>query len=213
MSDLDSAKAQLLKAIAREVHDPRVLDALTKLPREQFVPASHYDHAYDDTPLPIGAGQTISQPLIVAMMTEVLALTGEETVLEVGAGSGYQAAILGLLAKRVVTVERFADLAETAARHLEVVGAANVSVHVAGNVMGWPDDAPYDAVIVTAAAPRVPQALLDQLKDGGRMIIPVGNRELQDLLVVIKQGDGIRRRSRGPCRFVPLIGGEGWPED
>ena len=144
-------------------------------------------------------------------MTQALALTGEERILEVGTGSGYQAALLGRLAKSVVTVERHATLLQAATEALRAVGADNVEVHLTTETLGWPAAAPYDAIIVTAAAPQVPQALLDQLQDGGRLVIPVGPREEQELLVVTKNNNRIERRSLGPCRFVPLIGAQAWP--
>lgn len=214
MPSLDAARRKLLDDIRRTIHDPRVLQAIEQVPRERFVPPEVVNQAYDDSPLPIGEGQTISQPLIVAMMTEAMALTGDERVLEVGTGSGYQAAVLAHLAREVVTVERFPRLAEAARDLLASLGLDNVSIQVsADGPIGWPQDAPYDAVIVTAAAPYVPQALLDQVKDGGRIVIPVGPRDHQELLVVTRRGEGIARRSLGGCRFVPLIGSQAWPPE
>ena len=213
MTELEEGRRRLLTSLRTSITDERVLRAMERVPRERFVPPEHRDMAYEDIPLPIGAGQTISQPFIVALMTEALGLTGTEKVLEIGTGSGYQAAILGCLAGKVVTVERFPDLAEGAAEKLRELGLLNVDVHVARESLGWPDEAPYDAIIVTAAAPRVPQSLLDQLKDGGRLVIPVGTRWDQELVVVKKRGDCITRTSLGGCRFVPLIGSEAWPED
>lgn len=202
----------MLDHIRGTVHDDRVLDAIAQVPRERFVSPHMAKHAYDDNPLPIGEGQSISQPLIVAMMTEAMALTGDERVLEVGTGSGYQAAVLARLAREVVTVERFPNLADSARERLASLGIDNVTVQVSEDgPIGWPEGAPYDAVLVTAAAPYVPQALLDQVKDGGRIVIPVGPREQQELLVVTRRGDGISRKSLGGCRFVPLIGSQAWP--
>ena len=212
MTELEEGRRRLLTSLRTSITDERVLRAMERVPRERFVPPEHRDMAYEDIPLPIGAGQTISQPFIVALMTEALGLTGTEKVLEIGTGSGYQAAILGCLAGKVVTVERFPDLAESAAEKLRKLGLLNVDVHVARESLGWPEEAPYDAIIVTAAAPRVPQSLLDQLKDGGRIVIPVGTRWDQELVVVTKSGDCITRASLGGCRFVPLIGSEAWPE-
>lgn len=193
------------------VFDQRVLQAMAAVDRRDFVPAELAAEAYDDTPLTIGTGQTISQPLMVALMTEALQLTGAERVLELGAGSGYQAAILARLAAHVVTVERIPELTERAAAVLQALGIPNVEVHQAGDALGWPAGAPYDAIIVTAAAPQVPQALLDQLAPGGRIVIPTGTRTEQDLLRVTKLPNGIiRRESLGGCRFVPLIGEGAW---
>ena len=213
MTEMEEGRRRLLASLRTSITDERVLRAMERVPRERFVPPEHRDMAYEDIPLPIGAGQTISQPFIVALMTEALGLTGTEKVLEIGTGSGYQAAILGCLAGKVVTVERFPDLAEGAAEKLRELGLLNVDVHVARESLGWPEEAPYDAIIVTAAAPRVPQSLLDQLTDGGRLVIPVGTRWDQELLVVTKRADCITRTSLGGCRFVPLIGSEAWPED
>ena len=215
MQGLEAAKRRLIDEMRRTVKDGRVLDAMAQVPRERFVPPELASKAYDDAPQPIGEGQTISQPLIVAMMTEALALTGDERVLEVGTGSGYQAAVLAHLAREVVSAERFPALAQSARLRLASLGLTNVSVHVSGEgaPIGWPDSAPYDAVVVTAAAPYVPQALLDQVKDGSRIVIPVGPREQQELLVVTRRGEGIRRRSLGGCRFVPLIGSQAWPPE
>ena len=208
---LDRAKEQLLAELRLDVHDPRVLAAVAGVPRERFLPEDLRPYAYDNRPLPIGHGQTISQPLIVAMMTEALRLTGEEKVLEVGTGSGYQAAILAELAAEVVTVERSAALAEGSAALLAELGCHNVRVQVAGETLGWPEEAPYDGIIVTAGAPQVPRSLLDQLALGGRLVIPVGARDVQELLVVSNIGHGLTSRRLGPCRFVPLVGSGAWP--
>ncbi|HJX61287.1 MAG TPA: protein-L-isoaspartate(D-aspartate) O-methyltransferase [Dehalococcoidia bacterium] len=207
---LDSAKEQLLAELRLDVRDPRVLAAVASVPRERFLPEELHRYAYDNRPLPIGHGQTISQPLIVAMMTETLRLTGQEKVLEVGTGSGYQAAILAELTAEVVTVERIAELAEGAAALLSELGYDNVRVHVAGEALGWPDAAPYEGIIVSAGAPQVPRSLLDQLAPGGRLVIPVGARDVQELLVVANAGHGLTSRRLGPCRFVPLVGSGAW---
>jgi protein-L-isoaspartate(D-aspartate) O-methyltransferase len=201
----------LLAEIAREVKDERVLAAMARVPREMFVPPELRPFAYEDRPLPIGYGQTISQPLIVAIMTEALQLKGDEKVLEVGTGSGYQAAVLSLLARRVVSVERIAPLAEQARRRLEQLGLTNVEVHVAGDRLGWPEEAPYDAIIVTAAAPDIAMDLLQQLGEGGRLVIPVGGRDYQELVRLVKTPEGAQRHNLGPCRFVPLVGPSAWP--
>jgi protein-L-isoaspartate(D-aspartate) O-methyltransferase len=206
-----TARRAMVRMIAETVRDRRVLGAMGRVPRERFVPAGFEGAAYDDGPLPIGAGQTISQPLIVAMMCEALELRGGERVLEVGTGSGYQAAVLGLLAESVVTVERVAELCEPARRRLGDLGYRNVTVHQAGPVLGWPDAAPYDGIVVAAAGPAVPPTLLDQLGPGGRLVMPVGGRDQQELLVLTHEAGGLHRRSLGGCRFVPLIGEEAWP--
>jgi protein-L-isoaspartate(D-aspartate) O-methyltransferase len=174
---LTAARGKLLRRIALEVRDERVLDAMGRVPREQFVAPHLRAAAYGDFPLEIGYGQTISQPLIVAMMTAALMLDGSERVLEVGTGSGYQAAVLSLLAERVVSVERVVELADSAAERLHRLGYANVEVHAVDDVLGWPEGAPYDAIIVTAASPEVPRVLLEQLHEGGRLVIPVGGRD------------------------------------
>lgn len=186
---------------------------MAEVPREFFVPVHLRSAAYEDTPLPIGEGQTISQPFMVALMTEALELRGDEHVLEVGTGSGYQAAILSRLAASVVTVERFPTLAATAAERLRALGCTNVVVYVADpQVLGWPPNAPYDAILVTAGAPRVPQSLVEQLASGGRLVIPVGSETEQMLYRVRRQDSGLTYEELGQCRFVPLIGPEAWPE-
>ena len=207
---LDRAKEQLWAELRLDVRDPRVLAAMASVPRERFLPEDLRPYAYENRPLPIGHGQTISQPLIVAMMSEALHLTGEEKVLEVGTGSGYQAAILAELAAEVVTVERIAALAEGAAAVLAELGCHNVRVHVAGETLGWPDDAPYEGIIVTAGAPAVPLSLLNQLAPGGRLVVPVGARDVQELLLVANTSHGLTSRRLGPCRFVPLVGSGAW---
>jgi protein-L-isoaspartate(D-aspartate) O-methyltransferase len=209
--DFAVARAALTAGLRPEINDERVLQAMNRVPREQFVPSDLRRLAYDDRPLPIGHGQTISQPLMVATMTEVLHLRGHEKVLEVGTGSGYQTALLAELAQRVVSVERVPDLAQSAADRLRRLGYDNVTVHVAGDALGWPEDAPYDAILVTAGAPRVPRPLVEQLAPGGRLVIPVGRRTVQQLLSVTREGDGLRVRRHGQCRFVPLIGEGAWP--
>ncbi len=209
----DRAEERMLRLIRRHVRDRRVLDAMRAVPRDEFVPPGVRRHAFDDSALPIGSGQTISQPLIVAMMSEAASLDGDERVLEIGTGSGYQAAVLARLAREVVTVERVGVLRRRARVTLGRLGIRNVRCRVAGAHLGAPDDAPFDAIMVTAAAPDVPETLFDQLADGGRLVIPVGQRTEQELLVVTRRGDRMRRRSLGGCRFVPLIGEGGFPEE
>lgn len=189
-----------------------MLTAIRQVPREEFVGAESRRDAYENRPLPIGYGQTISQPLIVAMMAQALLLKCTETVLEVGTGSGYQAAVLSLLCRQVVSVERVAELAEEAAKRLERLGYTNVDVHVVDDVLGWPEDGPYDGIVVAAAAPEVPLFLLNQLAEGGRLVIPVGGRNTQELVRIVKTPEGAQRHNLGPCRFVPLLGRAAWPE-
>ena len=210
---LSRSKTALLAELAHDIGDRRVLDAIAKVPRERFVPQEVRPYAYEDRPLPIGHRQTISQPLIVALMTQALGLHGREKVLEVGTGSGSQAALLSHLAAEVVSVERVPELAERAGRTLAELGYANVSVHAAGETLGWPDDSPYEAIIVTAAAPRIPQELLDQLSLGGQMVIPIGSRDLQELVRAVKSPEGPALTNLGPCRFVPLLGAGAWSEE
>ena len=200
----------MLRLIRRHVRDRRVLDAMRAVPRDEFVPAGLRHRAFEDGALPIGNGQTISQPLIVAMMTEAAALDGDERVLEVGTGSGYQAAVLAHVAREVVTVERVGALRRGARATLRCLGIHNARCLSAGAVLGAPDDGPFDAIVVTAAAPEVPETLVDQLGEGGRLVIPVGRRTEQELLVVTRRGDRLRRRSLGGCRFVPLLGEGGF---
>lgn len=211
--DFAAGRCRLIEHLRYEIRDEKVLGAMERIPRELFVPGDSRHLAYEDRPLPIGLGQTISQPLIVALMTQALELTGKEKVLELGTGSGYQAAILAELARRVVSVERFPQLAENARKLLEQLGYTNVEVHEAGKALGWPDGAPYDAIIVTASVPRVPQVLLDQLSPGGRMVIPVGLRYEQDLLKVTKREEKVITENLGGCRFVPLVGEGAWEEE
>lgn len=198
---------------ARGVHDARVLQAMRELPRERFVRPGWEAEAYNDNPLPIAAGQTISQPYIVAFMSEALQLRGGERVLEIGTGSGYAAAVLGRLAKEVHTVERHAVLADGAAAVLSALGVNNVQVHTADGTLGWPAAAPYDAIVVTAAGPEVPVALLAQLAVGGRLVMPVGEREgAQWLLRLTRASEHeTRREELMGVRFVPLTGAQGWP--
>jgi protein-L-isoaspartate(D-aspartate) O-methyltransferase len=207
---LSRSRTALLAELAIDVGDARTLNAIAQVPRERFVPPELRMHAYENRPLPIGYGQTISQPLIVAVMTAALDLRGDENVLEVGTGSGYQAALLSRLAAHVVTVERVPELARQAERTLGELGYDNVEVHVAGETLGWPERAPYDGIIVTAGAPRVPYELVEQMRIGGRMVVPVGSRDLQELVQVVRSPEGPVIINLGPCRFVPLVGPGAW---
>jgi len=196
--------------VPRGITDERVLAAMREVPRHLFVAPGMEPSAYGDHALPIGEGQTISQPFMVALMTQHLALTGTEKVLEVGTGSGYQTAILASLADRVFSIERVESLARRAQEILESLGTANVIVRVADGTIGWKEYEPYDRIIVTAGAPDVPESLLDQLADPGVMVIPVGTRGFQELVVVRKEEGETRRSREGGCVFVPLLGREGW---
>ena len=194
----------------RGIRDERVLAAMLHVPRHQFVPADLAAEAYADRPLPIGHGQTISQPFMVAAMAEALRLSGEERVLEIGAGSGYQAAVLSLLAREVHAVEAHEDLVLSCGERLERLGYGNVHVHVGDGTLGWPDEAPFQAILVTAAAPDIPPPLEAQLAQGGRLVLPVGSADEQRLLRVEKHGNATSSRPLYHCRFVPLVGKYGW---
>lgn len=211
--NLEREREKLIEHLRQEISDERVLNVMARVPRELFVPSSSRHLAYEDRPLPIGEGQTISQPFIIALMTQALELLGSEKVLELGTGSGYQAAILAEIARQVITVERLPSLANTARRTLKKLGYINVQVHLAERTLGRRAEAPYDAIMVTAAAPRIPQELLDQLAVGGRLVIPVGSRWEQDLLQVTKQKEEFTVKNLTPCRFVPLIGEGAWNEE
>jgi protein-L-isoaspartate(D-aspartate) O-methyltransferase len=210
VADLEWARENLLKYLDHEIADKRIVEAMKHVPREAFVSPEQYHAAYDDRPLSIGFGQTISQPFIVALMVQALELKGDEKVLELGTGSGYEAAILAELAQKVVTVECIPELAESAKQVLDKLGYSNIEVHVAGKTLGWLGGAPYDAIIVSAGAPSVPQVLLEQLTWDGRLVIPVGSRWQQDLLKVTKLKKGNRIENLGGCYFVPLIGEGAW---
>lgn len=198
--------------VARGISDRRVLAAMEEVPRHLFVDESIRFEAYDDTPLPIGEGQTISQPYMVAVMTELLGLAGGEKVLEIGTGSGYQAAVLSRLCGQVYTVERIEVLSVRARQILKECGYDNVSFLVGDGTDGWPEEAPYDGIIVTAGAPKVPDVLANQLKLGGRLLIPVGNRWSQTLKRVVRTGTGVISEDHTGCRFVDLIGKHGWSD-
>src|ERR671918_879123 len=190
---------------ARGITDERVLAAMRKIPRHLFVDEALRDRAYGDHALPIGEEQTISQPYIVALMTSLLGLTGREKVLEVGTGSGYQTAVLAECARRVRSIERLPRLAERARTILESLGYDTLWIRVGNGALGWPDEAPFDRIIVTAGGPCVPPPLLQQLAEGGRMVLPVGNADNQALTVVDNVGGDIRQRTHGECKFVPLV--------
>jgi len=211
--DFEAARAKLIEHLGTEIKDQRVLAAMARVPRERFVPPEGQRFAYEDRPLPIGLDQTISQPFIVALMTQALELTGKEKVLEVGTGSGYQAAILAELACLVITVERLAPLAERARKVLDSLGYTNIVVQLAKkDTLGWPDEAPYDAIMVTAGAPSVPADLLAQLAINGRLVIPVGSRYLQELYKITKRRRKNIVENLGGCCFVSLIGKDAWEE-
>lgn len=198
---------------ARDIHDRRVLNAMYQVPRHIFVPAEVRHMAYADGPLPIGSGQTISQPYVVAYMTQLLDLKGEERVLEIGTGSGYQAAVLAHLAREVHTIERHSELAQQAAELLQGLGLGNVFVHIGDGTLGLPQHAPFDAILVTAAAPAPPAALLEQLAPGGRLVIPVGDKTGQNLERWHREGEKFVQESFIPVAFVPLLGQQGWKSD
>jgi protein-L-isoaspartate(D-aspartate) O-methyltransferase len=198
----------------RDIFDAAVLAAFATVPREEFVPPERQSEAYDDSPLPIGHGQTISQPYVVAITVQALALRGRERVLEIGTGSGYAAAILGKLACEVHTIERIDELARASAERLARLGFDNVHVHHGDGTLGWPDAAPYEAIAVAAAAPEPPRALLDQLAIGGRLVVPAGSSTDQRLWrITRKDATTFDREDLGSVRFVPLLGEQGWPTD
>ncbi|RJP32866.1 MAG: protein-L-isoaspartate(D-aspartate) O-methyltransferase [Actinobacteria bacterium] len=195
---------------ARGIKNPRVLEAMSRVPRHLFVPERLADRAYDDSPLPISDGQTISQPYMVAWMTELLEIAEAAKVLEVGTGSGYQAAILCELAGEVFSIEKYPDLARAAEERLSILGYDNLRIRVGDGTLGWPEEAPFTGIIVTAGAPSVPQPLLEQLADGGRLVIPVGPAGMQMLNVIRRHGNDYRASDEGNCVFVPLVGKFGW---
>jgi protein-L-isoaspartate(D-aspartate) O-methyltransferase len=197
----------------RGVSSARVLEAMATIPRHEFIPAQFRDDAYADKPLPIGEGQTISQPYMVAAMTEALELTGSERVLEIGTGSGYQAAVLSSLVSQVISVENHTSLALAAQERLTKLGYTNVHVHNGDGSAGLPDTAPYDAIMVTAGAPQIPQVFASQLREGGRIVIPVGNRENQELVCAQMKDGELKSRVLFGCKFVLLLGRYGWTRD
>jgi protein-L-isoaspartate(D-aspartate) O-methyltransferase len=213
--DPDAARARMVadQLRRRDIADPRVLAAFGRVPREAFVPAELAGRAYDDAPLPIGNGQTISQPYVVAMTVQALGLAGRERVLEIGTGSGYAAAILGAIVREVETIERIEELARTAAARLARLGHGNVHVHHGDGTLGWPPCAPYEAIAVAAGAPRPPASLLDQLAVGGRLVLPHGQPDHQRLVRIMRRSaTSFVEHDLGEVRFVPLVGAEGWPE-
>lgn len=198
---------------SRGIHDERVLAAMHEIPREAFLPADLAEFAYDDRPLPIGAGQTISQPYVVGLMAEALLLRGDEVVLEIGTGSGYAAAVLSRLARNVYTIERHAELADAARERLAALGCKNVEVRCGDGTLGWPERAPFGGVIVAAGGPELPRALLEQLSIGGRLVMPVGTSDSQELVRITRSGTTrFRREDLGTVMFVPLIGQHGFAE-
>jgi protein-L-isoaspartate(D-aspartate) O-methyltransferase len=196
--------------VARGIRDPRVLAAMQEIPRHLFVPPPNDRAAYDDNPLPIGNGQTISQPYIVALMTELLHPKTNDNMLEIGTGSGYQAAILSRLVLRLTTIERITPVANLARTNLKSIGIDNVIVVEGDGTLGYPDNAPYNGILITAATPDVPRPLIEQLEEGGTLVAPVGGRDFQDLITLHKHGESIIQKSHGGVRFVPLIGQHGW---
>lgn len=196
----------------RGIDDPRVLEAMLNIPRHAFVPPQLLARAYEDRPLIIGHGQTISQPYTVAFMAQALRLTGKENLLEIGTGCGYAAAVLSLLAASVHTVERIPELAATAQQRLETLGYSNVQVHLGDGTLGWPEAAPYDAIVAAASSPDIPVPLLEQLADGGRLVMPVGPRVKQHLERLTRHGQAFNVEDLGQFAFVPLIGEHGWEE-
>jgi len=212
--DYRLARERMVKnqLISRRIRDPRVLKAMGKIPRDRFVEEALVGEAYNDHPLPIGHNQTISQPYIVALMTESLELAGTERTLEIGTGSGYQTAILAELSKKVCTIEKIRRLLVKARNVLAELGYNNILFRAFDGTLGWKEHEPYDAIIVTAGAPKIPEPLLDQLAEGGRLVIPVGNRFSQELIKLTKRKGNYIQKSLGGCRFVDLVGLHGWKE-
>jgi protein-L-isoaspartate(D-aspartate) O-methyltransferase len=213
-SDFDSARRAMVdeQLIPRGISDSMVLEAFRNIPRHEFVPQGLRQNAYNDYPLPIGENQTISQPFMAALMTQYLKPNNKEKILEIGTGSGYQAAILGSMAKEVYSVERFSGLADRAVKIFGLLGYENIHVKVGDGTLGWNEHAPYDGIIVTAAAPAIPESLVKQLKDGGRLVIPLDCGGFGQVLTLAEKiGDSIRTSDICGCMFVPLVGKEGWP--
>jgi len=214
MMNFQKARDRMVETqlMGRGIRNPRVLEAMRRVPRHLFVEEALKQQAYSDYPLPIGEKQTISQPYIVALMSEALDLKGDEKVLEIGTGSGYQAAILAELAERVFSIERFPPLAYRANQVLQKLGYQNILIRVADGSLGWPDEAPFDGIMATAGTPRIPQPLVDQLRVGGRLVLPVGDRLSQELILVERTPEGIHKTNLGGVRFVDLIGKWGWED-
>jgi protein-L-isoaspartate(D-aspartate) O-methyltransferase len=212
MVDFPKARLKMVEEqiVSRGVRDAKLIAAMKKIPRHLFVEEALQNQAYNDHPLPIGEKQTISQPYMVALMTEALLLTGKEKVLEIGTGSGYQAAILAELSEKVFSIERIRTLAIRARKLLYELGYFNVEIKIIDGTFGWMEESPFDAIIVTAGAPDIPQPLVDQLAVGGRLVIPVGDVFVQDLFRVTKTEEAIKKEDLGGCRFVKLIGKYGW---
>ena len=210
--DYQKARERMVREqlMARGIMDKGVLTAMGNVPRERFMAPHMRVEAYRDSPLPIGHNQTISQPYMVALMTEALELTGNEKALEIGTGSGYQAAILAELSREVYTVEKYSELLERAKGILDDLGYFNLFYKIANGTLGWREHAPYDAVMVTAGAPKVPQPLVEQLAEGGRLLVPVGNQMSQELIKVVRQNGNLLQQRLGGCRFVRLVGAHGW---
>jgi|SRR5210317_1506398 protein-L-isoaspartate(D-aspartate) O-methyltransferase len=216
MKNFSIARRRMVEdqVVARGVRDPRVIDAMLQVPRHKFVEEALESQAYQDAPLPIGERQTISQPYMVAVMSEALALDGTEKVLEVGTGSGYQAAVLALLADRVFSLERIPALARRARKALDSCGYSKVNIRLADGTLGWQEMAPFDAIVVTAGAPDVPRDYLDQLAVGGRLVIPVGDRMSQVLMRITRTSEHeFKEEQLLGCRFVPLVGNHGWRDE
>ena len=216
MTNFTVARKRMVETqiVGRGISDARVIETMLKVPRHIFVEEAMSAQSYSDSALPIGEKQTISQPYIVALMTELLQLKGSEKVLELGTGSGYQAAILATMADRVYTIERIRPLALRARKALDSLGLLNVNIKIDDGTDGWASEAPFDAIIVTAGAPEIPQTLISQLKTGGRLVIPVGDQTVQNLIKVVKNQDGsLSKESLTSCRFVKLIGKQGWAEN
>ncbi len=211
-SALAASRQRMLDLLRRHIRDERVIAAMAAIPRERFVPAHLEQRAYDDNALAIGEGQTISQPLIVALMAEAMRIEPGDHVLEIGTGSGYAAAVLSRLARDVVTVERIADLGARAAATLAALRIENVRAIFPAKHLGCKEDAPYDAILISAGAPHIPRSLLDQLAEGGRLIVPIGTRHAQQLVRATKTHHGLTLERLGPCAFVPLIDDEAWGE-
>jgi protein-L-isoaspartate(D-aspartate) O-methyltransferase len=212
MIDFPKARLKMVEEqiVSRGIKDAKLIEAMKKIPRHLFVEEALQSQAYTDHPLPIGEKQTISQPYMVALMTEALLLTGKEKVLEIGTGSGYQTAILAELSEKVFSVERIRSLAIRARKLLYELGYFNVEIKIFDGTFGWIEESPFDAIIVTAGSPDIPQPLIDQLSIGGRLVIPVGDALVQDLFRVTKTEKGVRKEDLGGCRFVKLIGKYGW---